>query len=410
MILNEKKKIFFFYLFLYLTLLVSFFFQENTTGGAEFDFRIISNAIKSFSNDLKYTLKNYHLFEISHFPFYYIFLSFFYNDYLNFFLIKIIILHLSLFLPFVFYKLLSFNFDFQNKYLIYIPGILFLSPSYRTSAVWGLNDNLALIFLGLSILFFLKFSEGKKNKKKIFIILNILFLALAAYLRQYYAIFTIFFLYQILKQRDFNILLTYIFTNIILSLPAIFSVYNSSNLNYSLNFFSIDFINNFFLILTIFFIYLIPIYAEKKNVYGLYNFYNKRKILVFLIFFITILLSFFFDYEVNYGGGIIYKLFYNPQIKYLFYFVAYIAFLLIFHFIYLNYKNNFIIILTLLFMFPLFHVYQKYLDPLSIILILCLFKNELITNFINNLRINIKVFYLYFFLIYIGSLSYRIII
>ena len=152
MISSEKKNIFFFYLLLYLTLLVGFFFQENSTGGAEFDFRIISKAIISFSNDLEYTLENYHLFEISHFPFYYIFLSFFYNDYLNFFLIKIIILHLSLFLPFIFYKLLSFN--FQNKYLIYIPGILFLSPSYRTSAVWGLNDNIALIFFSLSISFF----------------------------------------------------------------------------------------------------------------------------------------------------------------------------------------------------------------------------------------------------------------
>ena len=395
---------------LYLTLLVSLFFQENSTGGAEFDFRIISKAIISFSIDLKYTLENFYLFEISHFPFYYIFLSFFYNDYFNFFLIKIIILHLSLFLPFVFYKLLSFKFNFQSRYLIYIPGILFLSPSFRTSAVWALNDNIALIFFSLSIFFFLKFSERKKNKKKIFIFLNVLFLALAAYLRQYYAIFTIFFLYQILKQRDLNILLTYIFINIILSLPAVFSVYNSNSFNYSLNFFSTDLINSYFLILTIFFVYLIPIYFEKKNINNLFNFYNKKKILTLFIFFLTIILSFFFDYEASYGGGIIYKLFFKPETRYLFYFITCIALLLVFHFVYLNYKNNFIIILTLLLMLPFYHIYQKYLDPLSIILIFCLFKNKLIINFINNLRINIKLLYLYFFLIYIGSLVYRSII
>ena len=205
-------------------------------------------------------------------------------------------------------------------------------------------------------------------------------------------------------------MLTYIFINIILSLPAVFSVYNSNSFNYSLNFFSSDLINSYFLILTIFFVYLIPIYFEKKNINNLFNFYNEKKILTLFIFFLTIILSFFFDYEASYGGGIIYKLFFKPETRYLFYFITCIALLLVFHFVYLNYKNNFIIILTLLLMLPFYHIYQKYLDPLSIILIFCLFKNKLIINFINNLRVNIRLLYLYFFLIYIGSLVYRSII
>jgi len=142
-----KREIVFFYFTLYLTLLVSLFFQENTVGGAEYDFSITSKVIKNFSSNFSYTLKNFSSFEISHFPFYYIFLSFFYNDYFNFFLIKILVLHLSLFLPLVFYKLIKLKHKYQNKYLIYIPGILFLSPSFRSSSVWAMNDNIALIFL-----------------------------------------------------------------------------------------------------------------------------------------------------------------------------------------------------------------------------------------------------------------------
>ena len=406
-----KREIVFFYFTLYLTLLVSLFFQENTVGGAEYDFSITSKVIKNFSSNFSYTLKNFSSFEISHFPFYYIFLSFFYNDYFNFFLIKILVLHLSLFLPLVFYKLIKLKHKYQNKYLIYIPGILFLSPSFRSSAVWAMNDNIALIFFSLSILFFNKYLEEENYRKKIiFILLNVLFLALSSYIRQYYAIFSIFFFYYFIKHNNLNLFLIYIFTNIILSLPAL-SLFNSgSNFTYSLNFISTNLVNNLIFTLNIFFIYLIPIYVEKKNIKHFFNFYNEKKVIAILIFVLTISLIFFIDYDLKYGGGIIFKLYLNSKTKYLFYCITYVSLLFIFHFTYLNYKNNLIIILCLLIMFPLYTVYQKYLDPLAIILIFCLFQNSMVLNFIKNLKVNIKFLYLYFFLIYIGFLSYRIIV
>ena len=113
---------------------------------------------------------------------------------------------------------------------------------------------------------------------------------------------------------------------------------------------------------------------------------------------------------MSYGGGIIYQLFFKSETIYLFYFISYLSLLFIFHFTYLNYRNNLIIIVALILMFPLYAIFQKYLDPLSIILIFCLFENKLIKNFINNLRVNIKLLYLYFLLIYVGSLVYRTII
>ena len=96
------SKLFLLYFILYLTLLLSLYFGENTTGGASYDFKIISRIIISFASDLKNTYRDFYTLSISHFPYYYIFLSFFYNDYFNFSLIKILILHLSLILPFIF--------------------------------------------------------------------------------------------------------------------------------------------------------------------------------------------------------------------------------------------------------------------------------------------------------------------
>ena len=109
-------------------------------------------------------------------------------------MVKLIILHISLILPFVFYKILKIKFGVKNIYVFYLPGILFLSPYFRTSAVWALNDNIALIFFSLSIFFYLKtLNEKKENKILVFALLNLLSLALASYVRQYYAIFSIFY-------------------------------------------------------------------------------------------------------------------------------------------------------------------------------------------------------------------------
>ena len=414
---NKKNfnfsKLFLFYFILYLTLLLSLFFQENTTGGAAYDFKIISKVIINFANDLKNSYKDFYYLSISHFPYYYIFLSFFYNDYFNFLLIKIVILHLSLFLPFVFFKIIKLKYDGINNYLILIPGIFFLSPSFRTSAAWGFNDNIALIFFSLSIFYFIKFFNTKIIKKKnIFLILNIFFLALASYVRQYYAIFIVFYLYKIYQQKQFRILLLYIFFAIIFSLQAIIDTF-VNNFTYSFNFIQVNIINSFLIFLTIFIIYLIPIYFEKKNILNLIKFYKENKIILLILFFIVIFSYYFFDYGrvdentlLNYGGGYVYNVLNILKLKYLFFPAAYISFLIIFHFTYLNFKNNFLITIILTVFIPLPVLYQKYFDPLSLILIFCLYENNLINNFINNLKTNIKFLYLYFVTIYLGTLFY----
>ena len=408
--INFNKKKYFIYLFLYISLIIGFYLNENTIGGAEHDSGIVFNAIKSFSVDLNVTYKNYYEFKISHFPFYYIFLSQILKLSESIIFTKIVVLHFGLFLPYIFYKIIKFRYDYKNIYLIYLPGIIFLSPSYRSSSIWGLNDNIALIFFSLSVLFYLKFTEEKLRKKKIiYILLNALMLAMAAYTRQYYAIFSIYFFYKLLEKFDLKIIQYYIFTNLILASYAIKLMFFSDNFNYASNFITNNLSNNITLSVTMFIIYLLPVICNKDFFMQNINYYQRNKNIFLISFFLIIILCFFFNYKVPYGGGIIYKIIYNFN-SYLYLLIFALCSLILNYFLSENYRNNFILIVCLFLAVPIEAIYQKYFDPLCIILIFSLFDSILIKKFINNLKFIIKYLYIYFFLIYFGYFIYKYIL
>ena len=411
--MKKIKKNYLFYLFLYLTLLIGFIFDENSSGGAIDDFQIISQAIISFSLDLKFTYNNYHYYFISHFPYYYILLSFFYTIFENLTFIKLLVLHLSLLLPFIFYKIILIKFDKKNLYLVYLPGILFLSAYFRSSAIWALNDNLALIFLCSAIFFYYKAQNTKEQKSMlVFCLFNLISIVLAAYTRQYYAVFWLFFVYKFFILFGTRLILQYLFVSLILSLPALYQIFNInsftgySTMSTSLLFYTNNFFNNMILVPSIFFIYLVPFYFNKKNLKNVFIFYNKNLLLLFFNLLLTLFCLYFFDYPVKVGGGIIYKIFYNNNFSFVFYLAIFISYLFILHFLNSNIKENIFILILIIVMIQLNYIFQKYLDPLSLILIFSLFKSEIVNNFINNLRENIKYLYLYFSFMYLGSLFY----
>jgi hypothetical protein len=404
------KKNFFFYFFLYITLLVGFTLDENSSGGAIYDFQIISKVVNSFVLNFNKTFNNYADFSITHFPYYYIFLSFVYKIFDSFYFVKLFVLHLSLFLPWIFYKILSLRFGKQNNlYLFYIPGILFISSYFRSSAIWALNDNIALIFFSLAIFFYQKAIKQKEEKKfLLFSFLNLLMLVLASYTRQYYAIFWLFFIYKFYLLSNYKrILIFYIFISLIFSLPVLNGLFFGAAY-LSNTFFSVskNLFNNTILIPNIFFIYLLPIYLNIKNVKKLFFFYKDNIKYLFLNLFIIIILTSFYDYISGPGGGIIFKLFYYESFPYLFYLISFFSYLVIFHFCFFDFKNNYLIILIIIFMFPFSYIFQKYLDPLSLILIFSLFKSEILDDFIFSLKDNIKYLYLYFSFLYFSSLCY----
>ena len=167
---------------------LGFFLGENITIGPRVDWYHALAGSNEFQKNFKYTFLNYDralndvnaATRISPIYLIIIFISkkvFINEDLVRFFLMNIIILN-QLF----FYKSLKLIFkeNINKKYLLILSCILFLSPSFRSNVIWPESAMLGLLFFLISIYFFLKFKITRKIK---FSFLNILFLAIASYIR-----------------------------------------------------------------------------------------------------------------------------------------------------------------------------------------------------------------------------------
>jgi len=205
---------------------------------------------------------------------------------------RLIVLHFSLLIPFFLYLCLKIKYEFKaNDIKVLLPAIIFFSPYFRSASIWLGNENISLIFLSISLYFFLKYEKTEK-KKLSFIILNTLFLALAAYIRPNYSLFGIYFFVR--YYFDLNIsykLLFYIFLNILLSFPAIYYIFVLD-----INFFLIHigdqsielsrFVNQYSICFSIILFYSIPFLLANIN--------NNLKLSIFRIE--NIVLSIIFTY------------------------------------------------------------------------------------------------------------------
>ena len=78
-------------------------------------------------------------------------------------------LHLCLFLPFIFYKCLTVKFsEIDKKILFFLSSLIFLSPTFRSLAIWPDSRLFGLILFTLSIYYFLKFEDSKDFKFAIY--------------------------------------------------------------------------------------------------------------------------------------------------------------------------------------------------------------------------------------------------
>ena len=231
--------------------------------GAKIDFDYLFPFIESFSLNLENGLKTYisNSGSIIHSPVFYILTSFIYKFTESLVTIKIFYILICSILPLIFYFILKDKFEINKNILFIFSLIIFLSPYFRSSAIWLLGDNLSLIFFGLSIYYFNKIEELKKNN---FLnsFLCLFFLILCCYIRYYYCLFSLyylFFFYQKINKRYFFLLLLISF---ILSLPAIFYFYyiflNSNFSNTVINYSQINFYSNSLIILSILLFYLFP--------------------------------------------------------------------------------------------------------------------------------------------------------
>ena len=157
------KKKYLLYLIFFLSLIVSYIFGENSSGGSKYDFLISKKYIDLFSLDLKSGIQVFKDDKQSHFPFFYILISYLNNFFGEKFVDYLYLITFS-FILLIFYKILKKRFSNSNNNILFVLSIIiFLSPYFRSSAVWLTNENFALLFFLFSINSFFNIKIDSQN-------------------------------------------------------------------------------------------------------------------------------------------------------------------------------------------------------------------------------------------------------
>tara|TARA_Y100000590_G_scaffold465065_1_gene636215 strand:+ start:389 stop:1654 length:1266 start_codon:yes stop_codon:yes gene_type:complete len=404
------------FLLLYVSLLIGLFFNEDFTLGYKVDHFIHLDIINRFDNNFLHSLINFNNkdinFTTSHSPFFYIVFLFIKKiSFSNDLIFRLINLHISLLLPYLFYLILKTKNNIKNDKIKYLlPGLFFISPYFRSGSLWIGSENISLIFLFASFYFYLLFLN-KKNKKFYLITLNIICLSIASYLRPIYCIFSIYFFLILFKDLlNINKLFQYILINLILAFPAFYYVFilgidfislhvASEQLNIS------RFTNQFSIVISILFYYSVPFlifnYNEIiKNILKIENF------LLFIIY--TLFLIIFFNYSVGYGGGIFYRisqfLFSNNYFFIFFSGIGFVYFKIILFDKFKNNLNDIILFLTLIFLEIDTTIFHETFDILIYLIFYIMFTNKHFFEFTNNLNAK-KIIFLFLFSLSFYSLT-----
>ncbi len=373
---------------LYFSLFLGFYLNEDSLGGAFTDYKGLFYISEKFRNDFFYTLLNYDEIGNRHSPVFYILRSALpFNEIFQ----RIFFLHVYLLIPIFFYKSLKKIFKTTPKNnLKLLAFVLLLFPTYRSYSIWPDPHLLGILFFLISIYYFLKFKENKKNFKNP--ALNTIFLALSAYSSPNFGIFVIYFFYEFyLRFSISKKLILIILINIILSIPFFYYlfylnvnfIYNDNNWDIGKNFYSKENISNKILIISsIFFFYLIPFLNHKKIIKDLklVNIFDFRLILLILFFIFN---CYLFDFTsafnlTNSGGGFFYnvsKFLFNNN--YLFYLINFFAFLFIGKISFADKKNS-LLFICLILSNPQITIWQANFSPTLFCLILLLFSIDFI--------------------------------
>jgi hypothetical protein len=391
-------------LFLYLTLIIGFIYGENLNHGAYGDWVGANRElIKDFSNNFTYTFLNYDSYGHRHSPIYLIFLSLFLDLGLDIDQVRFFHLHLCISLIIIFYQCLRLLFtNINNNYLFLLSLIIFLSPTFRSLAIWPDSRLPGLIFFVLTIYFFLKFIKTNNPKYTWYTCVSLL---ISSYISPNFSIFFPYFFFFFLKKVKFRELSFLIIFNFLASLPILYYIFildvnfltagkTPSLNNESINF-SFNLSDKLMIISSIIFFHLSPILIMDNFFNQFKIFLNKRLIILVLL---VLCLIYFFNYQLSYtGGGVFFilsnLLFDNNYFFYIgsFFFIGFVLYIASLSF------NNFLL-LTLLIVSNIQNtIYHKYYEPLILIMFFTLIKYPKVENLLKS-RSNILYLYLLSFI------------
>lgn len=417
--MKNEKQIYFYLLgistFLYI---VGYFFNENSAGGGSYfgDIKLIWNNLQIFlDNPLKDSISHEEYIAgrtpIAHL--FHMYLNPFVHNLENF---RLSVFFISFLVPIL--LIIAINLDNNEKYYInsfFVASLLLLSPYFRTSSYWALEENYGLIFLIATYLALSNFFQNKnKTKNKIkYIFFICLLSSLTFYFDQKLIIIPIICYSYILFSSISNF--EKIFTTLfyfLLSLPYLFLIKiwgglmppAAQNRMMTLE------ITNIGYMITIFAFYIFPFLITKKiNLKEVYSILVSKRNLILMILLITYLISFYFLFDESIkwksGNGIFYKisltifssLFFQKIFLSIIIFFSSIIILLFFDSTNERIIFSFFIFLSLI----VTPVYQEYFDPLVLILLFTFLKQKIFLNLKQSLFI-----YSYFLIFLIGANIY----
>ena len=416
MFVAQKNKYSFFLVLasvvLYLSLIFGFFYDENLNYGAYYDWvNAYLKPVNDFSKNFFQTLLNYDDYGQRHSPVYLIFLSFFLKLNFSTDIIRIIHLHLSIPLIFIFYKCLVLKFKNIDKINLQLLSlVIFLSPTFRSLAIWPDSRLPGLLFFVLTIYFFLWFQKSNKEK---YIWFTSISLIISSYISPNFSFFFIYFFFFFLKKLKFQKLVLFGLFNFLLAIPILYYILvldvnfliagKTPGLDGQAKSLDFNFSNKILIISSIVFFHLLPIFMNNNFYYKFLEFLKKKIIILIPS---TLVLIYFFDYQISYtGGGIFFNLsnflFGN---NYLFFFISFFSVSFFFYLSLLNIKNLYLL-LILIFSNIQNSIYHKYYEPLAIIMFFTLLQSLGAEKF---LKKKINIFYVYLIsLIYIFLRAYK---
>ena len=314
---------------------------------------------------------------------------------------------ISLATPLLFYLCLRQKFKKVDKILLlFISLIILLSPYYRTSAYWALDENYGFISLLITFLLINKFLKSENTdseyKKYIQIFLITFFSSACIYFDQKLIIIpTICFIKIILSKNILKIKVTSILFYGVLSLPYIYLIILWGGLTVP---FSAEgrglgdrlFLGNIGYLSTMIAFYLLPllIFKEKNLSSAIKNFfsYKKNYYLVSLFFIYLFYLLIFYDLEGEsfVGKGFIYKisliLFEDYFLQKIFiYFSFFVSWIIILIFINGNLEDSLILLYFFSFSIISSWLLQEYVDPLLLIMAFTFFSTKLYIRYKNSI-------------------------
>ena len=410
---------------------LGFIYGENSAGGGLVDYLHVWSNLQTFLNNsliegvnLTATYDD-NTYMSSRTPLLYIIHKLFNPFTENEIFFKRSVFLISLSVPFLFFFCLKEKFKKEESLLLLlISSIIFLSPYFRTSSYWALEENYALVALLLSFLFLTKFLNNKNNflKDYYFLLLTTFFSSACLYFDQKLTIIPLICFVQIifsnknLKLKSFSL-----FSYFIFSLPFVYLISIWGGLMPPRDAFARGIGNQVYLYhlgyaLTIIAFYLLPLllYREKGLLFILKKFFLDKKnyYLISIFFLYLIYLLFLHDYnnERVIGKGFIHKtailLFKDIILQKIFIYISFfISWIIILIYLSGSLKNKLILFYFFILSIFIFPLMQEYFDPIIILMAFTFLNSKFLLSYRSSIFL---FFYLSILLIFSNIYYYNL--